>query len=328
MKPNVSIGAWGLGIIVALLVIPSCAVLFAGNIKAWEQQLTTIRDDRKEQLLEFYQHQVTVGQQIAADTRTEELYTALADYGARNGAASGGLFPVAGAGYRALWEDGAFLEDIMDAERLYDIFLIDADYGHVMYNVSMEADLGECLASGSLADSNLAECWNEVVATDEPFITDIASYAPSGGWPAQFAGVPLFIDGKLAGAVVLQINTSDMDEILADPTGLATTGEVIVVGDDSLMRSNSRLGPEATALLTQVNTSPAQEGLAGNTGFMAKTTDYDGSECLAAYTFIDLPYSRTRWAVLAEIYKPEARNIAPVMAPQPQPASKQEAYTP
>ncbi len=157
----------------------------------------------------------------------------------------------------------------------YDIFIICAPHGHVMYTWAKEADLGTNLSSGQYRDSDLAAIWKGVNSGKDFIITDTQPYAPSNGAPAMFAGAPIKDNtGKMMGVVALQVSQDAIDEIMQEATGMGETGETYLVGSDYLFRSNSRLTSDETLLKTEANTKGPQEAFRNKGGFSGVYGDY------------------------------------------------------
>jgi methyl-accepting chemotaxis protein len=86
-------------------------------------------------------------------------------------------------------------------------------------------------------------------------------------------------------------------------TGLGETGEAYLVGDDKLMRTQSRFSTENTILETKVETDQVARAIAGETGIEI-ASDYRGTEVLSAYEPIEV-FGHT-WAMIVEIDTSEA----------------------
>ncbi len=113
----------------------------------------------------------------------------------------------------------------------YDLFLIDADRGRVLFTIARESDLGTNLSSGPYKEEGLARLWKKIVKTQTVAIEDFSPYTPSGGVEAAFVGGPVFDKkGKLAGIVALQIPVEPIHDIVHNRAGLGKTGETFLVG--------------------------------------------------------------------------------------------------
>jgi methyl-accepting chemotaxis protein len=205
-----------------------------------------------------------------------------------------------------------YFRKFQQENEVYDLFLICAAHGHVMYSVTKESDLGQNIRVGPLRTSGLGEAWRETVRTGKPHLTDMAAYAPSGGAPAMFLSLPIMEGDKVEGVVAVQINPAKINGIMQERTGMGETGETYLVGPDNLMRSDSFLDPQnrtvkasfANPAKGSVDTLAAQEAQRGITD--AKIIeDYNGQDVLSAYTPLDL-VGGLQWSLIAEIDEAEA----------------------
>lgn len=207
---------------------------------------------------------------------------------------------------------GAYFESYMDTYGYYNVFIICAAHGHVMYTVAKESDLGANLSSGSLKNSGLGKLWSEVKSTRDVALIDFKPYAPSGDDPASFIGGPLVdSEGDLVGVVALQISLGTINGIMQERHGMGETGETYLVGPDKLMRSDSYLDPTNHSVKASfdnpgkgsVDTEAAREALSGRSGNKI-IIDYNGNPVLSAYS--PLKMGDYTWAILAEIDEAEA----------------------
>ena len=214
--------------------------------------------------------------------------------------------------YQEIYDDvDEFLGKYGEIYGYYDVFLICAKHGHVMYSWAREADFGTNLGSGQYKDSHLAELWKEVVSTGDHYLTDTRAYAPSNGDPAQFIGAPLFDEsGNVDAVLAFQISSEAINNIMQERTGMGETGETYLVGEDYLMRSDSYLDPVSHSLKASladpdsgdVRTEAVEEAFKGNNDTKI-IIDYNGHPVLSAYKSIDV--GDFKWAVLAQIDEAE-----------------------
>ncbi|MGE0385469.1 MAG: methyl-accepting chemotaxis protein [Gammaproteobacteria bacterium] len=188
----------------------------------------------------------------------------------------------------------------------YDVFLVDARSGRVVYTVFKELDFGSDLLRGPYRDSSLGRAVR--AAIDDPTgsavqSADFAPYLPSYDAPAAFVAVPIRSGGATVGVLAFQMPVGRINDIMQQAEGLGRTGETYLVGPDLKMRSQSRLTKEPTLLATRVDTAAARAALAGSTG-ASRIVDYRGQPVLSAYSPLKLP--GLKWSVLAEIDEAEA----------------------
>ena len=190
---------------------------------------------------------------------------------------------------------------------VYDVFLFDPE-GDLVYTSFKERDYATNLVTGPWKDTDLGAAFR--AARDNPFPShvaffDFAPYEPSYGAPASFFSSPVLDDaGALLGVVAFQIPADRINDILQVTAGMGESGETYAVGEDFLMRSDSRFSEESTTLVTRVETVAAREALAGDEG-LAIIDDYRGIPVLSAYGPLD--FEGVRWAVMAEIDEAELR---------------------
>ncbi len=250
---------------------------------------------------------------FAQSSDVTDFYDQLVQYHNDTGVTATGNYDVTTQEYQALWQThGEKFRAYQRQSGVYDVFLICAAHGHVMYTNAKESDLGENLGHGRYKDTSLAELWGKVVQTGKPAIVDMAPYAPSNGVPAIFAGYPIYTDQKrLLGIVAFQIPLDQINAIMTARAGAGKTVQTYLVGKDRRMRSDASLF-EAThsveASFTNsadgtVQTRAVQEALAGKSGH-AVLDNFAGKQVLTEYaplTIMDLT-----WAIIAEIQTAEA----------------------
>jgi methyl-accepting chemotaxis protein len=195
----------------------------------------------------------------------------------------------------------------------YDLFFIDPQ-GHVIYTVFKEPDFATSLKDGPWRDSDLARVWREASTRAKPgdvVFTDFKPYAPSDNAPAGFVATPVTAaDGTMLGTLVLQLPIDRIGQAASAREGLGETGEIVLVGADKLMRSDSRFSTSNDILTTKIDTKAVAEALAGRSySGTATSTDRD-----MALRVVALPFAEKglNWAVIARKGYDEA--MAPVHA--------------
>ncbi len=189
----------------------------------------------------------------------------------------------------------------------YDLFLICAPHGHVMYTWAKEKDLGTNLGVGQYKDSNLAKLWKEARSSSKPVIVDMAAYAPSNGAPAMFIGQQVKENGKVVGVLAVQISLDGINKIMQTRAGMGKTGETYLVGQDLKMRSDSFLDPKGHSVDASIRGTVANNGVdteATKNAFAGKAgekiiIDYNGNPVLSSWDVID--FGTFKWAVIAEV---------------------------
>ena len=232
-----------------------------------------------------------------------------------NGALKEALVP------KAEGETEDYLVKYQKAYGYYDIFLIEPN-GYVFYTSAQESDYQTNMVTGKYSDSNLGKLVSQILRTKKVQFVDYAMYAPSGA-PAAFVGHPVMKDGKVQLIVAAQISDKAVNAIMAEKTGLGETGETFLIGQDMLMRSDSRFEKDTTLLKKTIDTLATQKATQDMAGTMT-LIDYRGISVLNAYTHIGFNEELGTdfdWGLIAKIDTVEAlaavtelRNLTFIMA--------------
>lgn len=137
--------------------------------------------------------------------------------------------------------------------RVDDLYLVSAD-GDVVYSVEKAPDFATNLRSGPVSGRPLSTAFRGFRnGQRDAVVTDLWSYAPALGDPTWFIAAPVLDDGRFVGMVAVRLGVQRLNETLGDRSGTAAdgaegvgdSGEVYLLGADSLMRSDPRRYREA-----------------------------------------------------------------------------------
>ncbi len=233
----------------------------------------------------------------------------------------------------------AFLEQF----GYYDIFLVDAESGSIIYSVFKELDYSTSLKNGPYASTGIGKAFRQALNLpniDSVTLTDFSPYGPSYQDSASFIASKIpTTDGKgIAGVLIFQMPIDAINSVMTNNSqwarvGLGASGETYLVGEDFTMRNKSRflvedkpgylkalqtggataktlklIEAKDTSIGLQSVTSPGvQAALKGETGFDI-FPDYRDVPVLSAYAPVKV--SGLNWAIMSEIDEAEA--FAPV----------------
>jgi methyl-accepting chemotaxis protein len=274
-------------------------------------KLVAIREIKKNQIEDYFSARFSDVGILAESENTRALYETLVEYHVDTNVKADGAYDVDTDRYQKIHSDHTKFFDTWVEAGFYDLFLICAKHGHVMYTQAKEGDLGTNLKHGPFRDSGLAKLWKNVVSTGQAAIQDFEPYAPSNGAPSSFIGTPLRDENGIYGVVAFQVSLDAVNAIMTQRDGLGETGETYLVGSDLLMRSDSFLDPTHHSVAAsfknpekgKADTEAVRSALAGNT--KAKVIDdYNGNPVLSAYTPVEV--GGLTWGLLAEIDVAEA----------------------
>ncbi len=205
-----------------------------------------------------------------------------------------------------------YFRTFLRARGYYDVFLFDAD-GEVLYTVFKERDFATNVEKGQWSKTDLGAVFRAAkasAATGESAFSDFRPYAPSADVPASFIAAPVLDEqGRFMGAVAFQMPIERLDGLMHNNSGLGETGETYIVGEDHLMRSDSRFSKESTILKRTIKTAPVLAAFNGETGILMGP-DYRDVPVVSAYQTV--AFKGVKWAVLAE--QDQAELLAPVVA--------------
>ena len=218
----------------------------------------------------------------------------------------------------------------------YDLFLIDPESDTVIYTVFKELDFASKLTGNTIAaKTKLAEAYFKVkeAKSDATYISDFAPYLASYDDQAAFVAVPIYDGVKQIGVLAMQYPIDKLTDMMTankawKSVGLGDSGDVFLVGGDSLMRTNARYIQESkgdfvaqlgdkldaktkslidkkntTIGLVKVDSEATRQGLAGKEGVI-DFTDYRGIESIGA--FAPLQVRGLNWTIIAKINQDEA----------------------
>jgi methyl-accepting chemotaxis protein len=208
---------------------------------------------------------------------------------------------------------------------VYDVFLIDAASGQIVYTVFKETDFGTSLVTGPLASSNLAKVYAQALARGRSGAVTFGEfdrYLPSYLAPAGFVATPLMADDTLVGVLAFQVPLDTTSKIIGETAGLGETGETYAVGPDKLFRSNSRFAKELGFGSTIINpkvkvdTAPVRDVFEADSSGTGTSIDYRSQPVLSSWCPVEISRGDAagekpvRWALISEV--DEAEILAPV----------------
>jgi len=229
-----------------------------------------------------------------------------------------------------------FLEEF----EYYDIFLVDAESGDIVYSVYKELDYTTSLIDGAYANTSIGEVFRAAnkIDVNNVALIDFAPYAPSYEGAAFFIASPIFDSGQRVGVLIFQMPIGRINTIMTSAgkwqdIGLGVSGETYLIGNDFKARSKSRfliedkkafldlmeqVGTDKNTLaamtakdtnigLQKIDTLGVKAAVSGKTGFEI-FHDYRDIKVLSAYTPLKIP--GLNWVLMSEIDEDEA--FAPI----------------
>ena len=218
--------------------------------------------------------------------------------------------------------------------KIYDMMLIDAKTGYVVYSMFKEVDFATSLIDGPFKASVLGNLYNETKALPkgQVYMIPTRRYSPSYNIPTSFLSAPVYDGHEVVGVLVFQVPLDEVNNVMTSEKqwladGMGTTGEsYIVSADDGTMRSTSRFmleNPEGyftalkdagysddvintikkthTPVMTQkIETEVMKLGTKKGSSGVLVTKDYRGVAVLSSFCTLDV-HAGVNWVMLVEV---------------------------
>ncbi len=255
-------------------VIPLAEMAESTVIQDAQDILHVVHETKKGEVEAILQKMVADAQFMSQSKAVTDLYSSVKYYHDFGGLNDDGTLDVESDSYQSIYYAAKpFFDEYVEMAGYYDVFLICADHGHVLFTQAGESDNGANLSTGSLKNEGLGQLWSKVVRSGPVAMADFSSYSSSNGDQAAFVGSPLRVDGEIKAVVALQLSTEALNGIMARRVGLGETGCTYLVGRDdngsTSLRNNrsikqAKLGDAKSG--DQINA-----GLNGESGVSEKT---------------------------------------------------------
>uniref|UniRef100_UPI002FC8D9E1 methyl-accepting chemotaxis protein n=1 Tax=Devosia sp. TaxID=1871048 RepID=UPI002FC8D9E1 len=192
-------------------------------------------------------------------------------------------------------------------ERNYSDVLLISAAGDVVYSVAKNTDF----ATNVLTDttSGLGQAFNAAkeLAEGQAALVDYSVYAPTGV-AEGFMAMPVYDKDERTGVMVLALSTDVLSAKISALSGLGPSGEVVLVGSDGLLRTESPRTEAADVLQATLNADVVTRAIAGETG-EGTSTDYRDATMVVRAGPVSV--GGITWAVAA--VQPEEEALAPVI---------------
>ncbi|MDT0580998.1 MULTISPECIES: methyl-accepting chemotaxis protein [Alteromonadaceae] len=221
----------------------------------------------------------------------------------------------------------------------YDIFIVSAESGDVVYSVYKELDFATNLKTGAYAKTGLGVAYEKALsATSEGqvFYSEISPYSPSYDAMAGFISAPVYNNNKIIAVMIYQLPLDRINNVLTREKqwveqGYGLSGETYLSTSNNLLLTESRFFledektyltaiqgnfPNAAAAIKlsgtsvgnqPVDTKSSRAALNGNSGFNT-IKDYRGVDVFSSY--LPIKFGDQTIALMAEIDVDEALQSA------------------
>jgi methyl-accepting chemotaxis protein WspA len=183
----------------------------------------------------------------------------------------------------------------------YEQLLLIDPAGRVLFSLDPLIPVGASLATGPLADSELAVGFDRAKTLLQSDLGGFERYGSSGG-PLAFVTCPVFDEGKLVGVLALGLGPQRIWQALSDFSGLGQTGEIVageLDGDSVVVTTPLRHAEDAAFRLRiplgREQATAIQQAAEGTRGY-GPLVDYRGVEGVGAWCYLP----SFRWGLLVK----------------------------
>ena len=182
------------------------------------------------------------------------------------------------------------------------MLLINLD-GDVVYSVKKQDDFASELLK--IENGGLYAAFRRAIAnaqSGKEVFVDFSPYEPAGGEPTGFVAMTVFGEDRLPiGVLALGMPVDRINRVMQVAAGLGLTGETLIVGEDLLLRSASRLDSGSTPLQRRVDIDAIKAAFDGTSGLsVSEETHEDGTATDVLVAALPLDFLDTRWVIAAK----------------------------
>lgn len=190
--------------------------------------------------------------------------------------------------------------------KYYDLFLIDPN-GNIVFTVAKESDLSTNLLNGPNKNTNLGKIFRKSLYDQTTSVGDYRYYKPSKE-PAAFISTPILNQQKqVIGVLAFQLSDADITSIMNADLGLGKTSQMVLIGSDYKLRSNTPLVHKSTIGKQTIRTTPVQLAFGGEKG-VGEFKSFLKHDVFSAYTPVNI--KGLKWVILAETDKAEVMQLS------------------
>ncbi len=220
----------------------------ARTVDALEQaafeKLAAVQEIKKAQVETLFRRMRRDVATLARSREAQEAFEDLLAYERSQGLSASQPLDTGSAAYKQIYERHyPYLAEYVKELGYYDVFLIDAETGRVLFTEAKGAELGANLAMGPLRREGLGKLWSAARSARDVVIQDFGPYSPGNGDQAAFMGAQCRdASGRVIGIVAVRLPSEAVNEIVQRRDGMGNTGETFIVsrvGGRYILRSNT-----------------------------------------------------------------------------------------
>lgn len=192
-----------------------------------------------------------------------------------------------------------YLEKYASENNLENIILISNQDGLILYNKKNKNNIG-CILNNVAATKNdpIEQIWRETVNNGKPVLKDFQKYQSSLDYKSYWAFPVKENNENISSVMVVEIPAWIIDSTTQKTKAFGKTFEILIVGNDYILRNNSRLFKNQTAFLQEIKTGDVTEAFASMRGIKI-IKDYRGTNVLSSYTPLNI--EGLSWVLISKV---------------------------
>ncbi|MEC9283032.1 MAG: methyl-accepting chemotaxis protein [Bdellovibrionota bacterium] len=330
---NLSLKAKISYLVVASCIISAFAVFVISTtiarkelVKASQNQLESIASLAQNRIQQYFLQSKEFAEVLGEDRLVEGLFLAYESAFYAAGYEIGEDNDIELSDFKS--QDSIYQERVKDLLKNYgfhNLLLANID-GQIIFSANSDKEkqlLGKSLSEGDLANSHLADCFNdsmdgeqkEVRFYDFTFVPmidrtkAILCIKSLAEFEHLSEGIKI---GDSLGVVIVELSLEEINQILSNRAGMGETGQSYLVADDHLLRSDLFLNPEVYNSKNsiknnlKIESESIEKAIAGSSGYHI-TKGPLGEEVASVFTSLsvfDKPWALVSEKNTSEIYSP------------------------
>ncbi len=195
------------------------------------------------------------------------------------------------------------------------VLIISADNGKIMYSMLDDDNLNIYLSKRSYENSALAKLWEKTLRTGKTTMIDFSIDTNKGKYQSYFGSPIVDKTGNVVAVIALELSIDKITEIMQEDLSLDKKYDLYIVGNDYLMRSDSKHDSEFSAFRRKIKSESVELGLQHKSGTHIINNHRD-VPVLSYYSELGLKSNFGTdfdWVVIAEVDKQEAFTEASIL---------------
>lgn len=269
------------------------------------KELSYITQSKKYHIERIFEDHEAFLKSIANSYQTQRLIYWLSNYLTEASDTSAFIFQnISESEKNYFYEETQHLENFLMDNEIENIILVSGEEGVVLYDHQYKNNIGTNLAAISTTKNDLLQqVWREVITTNKSIFRDFSEYLSVNNY-ISFWATPVFDDdNNTIGVVIIQIPASQINDITLDIKKAEETFEILVVGNDYLLRNNSQLYKNRTAFMKEIKTDDVIAAFSEGKG-MKIVRDYRHMRVLSVYSPLEIKH--LNWVIISKIDIKEA----------------------